>query len=58
MTCETCVHYLPSQEAGQRAWLEGYGYCKAGTTREERCSFFAASSACWLTPPRYKAGKP
>lgn len=54
-TCLTCTHYLPSSDAGQRAYMDGYGYCKAGPTRHERSLFFNAAQPCWLKPARYQA---
>lgn len=53
-TCLACRHYLPSAEAGQRAYINGYGYCKAGPTRHERSMFFNAANPCWLKPARFE----
>jgi|APTNR8051073442_1049403.scaffolds.fasta_scaffold02659_13 hypothetical protein len=53
MPCRDCLHFLPSEKANQRAFLEGYGYCKAGETPLLRARFFADSRDCWLDPQRY-----
>ena len=53
MICLNCTHYLPSKDAGQRAWMEGYGYCNAGRNRTERSMFFNAGGRCWLRPVRF-----
>jgi len=32
MNCLDCKHFLQSRDAGQRAYIDDYGYCKAGGT--------------------------
>ena len=54
MTCRDCHHFLPSEKANQRAFLEGFGYCNAAPTIELRARFFRADNDCWLTPPRFQ----
>ncbi len=55
--CRDCHHYLPSANANQRAWLDGYGYCKAAPSVEQRARFFNDAGACWLVPVRFEAKK-
>lgn len=57
MHCRDCLHYLPSSEANQRAWLAGYGYCKSAPTVEQRARFFNDAGLCWLAPIRFEAKK-
>jgi hypothetical protein len=57
MTCRTCLHFLTSERAAQRAVLDGYGYCKAAPTIELRARFFRDDRDCWLADPRYEARK-
>ena len=54
MNCLDCQHFEQSRDAGQRAYIDDYGYCKAGQTREERCSFFNGANPCWLVPVRFQ----
>ena len=56
-TCGDCRHYLPSEQAGQRAWIAGYGYCKAAPTVEARAQFFTGGKSCWLTPAHFEVRK-
>ena len=53
--CGDCRHYLPSEQAVQRAWLAGYGYCKAAPDIDKRARFFATTKLCWLTPAKFEA---
>ena len=46
-TCGSCRHIEPSK-------LEGYGYCRAGQTVEERAYFLPYSRACMFTPARWQ----
>ena len=46
-TCGSCRHAEPSK-------LEGYGYCRAGQTPEERALFLPSSKACAFIPSRYQ----
>lgn len=55
MTCKTCTHFETSSKAAQRAVLEGFGYCKAAASPQDRAKFFRDSSGCWLSPVRYHA---
>lgn len=57
MTCQACLHYLPSVAAtNPRSGLVGYGYCKAAPSLELRARFFPASTArCWLAVDRFVA---
>lgn len=57
MTCQACLHYLPSvHDSNRAAGLVGYGYCKAAPSLELRARFFPESTArCWLADDRFKA---
>jgi len=57
-TCGACRHFLASEKAGQRAVLEGFGYCTGAPTMELRARFFRADSACWLEAPRFAPAVP
>ena len=58
MPCRDCVSFLPSEKAGQRAVLEGFGYCNAAPTIELRARFFRDYLDCWLDENRYKERRP
>jgi len=58
MPCRDCVSFLPSEKAGQRSVLEGFGYCNAAPTVLLRARFFRDDQGCWLTPPRFKERRP
>ncbi|MFZ2269064.1 MAG: hypothetical protein WAV95_15925 [Azonexus sp.] len=55
MTCQTCIYFEPSEKAGQRAVLEGFGYCKVAPTLEQRSLFVSGQKSCWLVPVRFRA---
>lgn len=46
-TCGSCRHTEPSKR-------EGYGYCRAGRTPEERALFLPSSRECTFQPSRYQ----
>ena len=55
MNCHACTHYQTTAEALKpRPGLDGYGYCKAAPTIEQRARMFHENSPCWLTPPAFK----
>lgn len=54
MNCLDCKHFLQSRDAGQRAYIDDYGYCKAGKTPEERAMFFPGAQPCWIRPERFE----
>ncbi len=53
MPCRDCLHFLPSEKANQRAFLEGFGYCNAAPDLLLRARFFRDDAACWLPEPRF-----
>jgi hypothetical protein len=53
MICRDFQHFLPSADAGQRAVLDGFGYCKAAPEIYLLARFFRADRSCWLFPVRF-----
>lgn len=54
MSCRLCHHFVASENAHQRAFLEGWGYCNAAPDLMGRAQFFPGTRECWLQPPRYQ----